>query len=73
MGDKIHFEELKSRKVAVHKFHGKSAYSTMMKKIEDLKFWAKKTNLTIATSTRIVIYGSPIPFMRKNEIQLDTI
>jgi len=73
LGDTIYFEELKPRKVIVYKFNGKSAYTAMMKKIDDLKFWAKSTNFSFDSRVRIVVYKSFIPFMRKNEIHLDSL
>lgn len=72
IGDYINFEELNSRDVVVHRFSGKSTYSTIMKKIENLKNWAKESNLKLSKSERIVIYHSPVlSFIRKNEIQVD--
>jgi len=74
IGDNIQFEELHSRKVAVHRFRGKSAYATMMRRSEELKNWAHQTHLTLTSSPRIVIYGpSLLSFLRKNEIHFDSI
>lgn len=74
LGDEIKFEELVSRNVIVHSFTGKSPYSIIMKKIEELKKWAKETDLPLSKSERIVIYNSAIlPFFRKNEIHVDSL
>lgn len=74
IGDHIQFEEVHSRQVAVHRFRGKSAYATMMRKMEELKSWAKQTNLNISPSGRIVVYSSSvISFLRRNEIQFDSV
>jgi len=69
---KIHFEELASRPVAVFKFTGKAPYSFIMKKTEELRSWAKSSDLKLNSTSRIVVYKSGfLPFLRKNEIQLD--
>lgn len=73
VGDDIKFEELVSRNVLVHSFSGRSPYSTVMKKFEKLKLWARESNLSFSKSERIVIYNSSIlPFFRKNEIHVDS-
>ena len=72
VSEKIKFEEVKPRPVAVVKFHGKSHYTKMMKKTEELKFWAKRTELRFTNTSKIVLLRSPIfPFLRKNEIHLE--
>lgn len=69
---KIEFEELASRPVAVYKFSGKAPYSFIMKKTEELRSWAKYSDLRLSSTSRIVVYKSRfLPFLRKNEIQLD--
>jgi hypothetical protein len=74
VGDAIEFEELSSRNVLVHKFSGKSAYASVMKKFEKLKNWAQESNLLVSKSERIVIYNNSIlPFFRKNEIHVDSL
>lgn len=74
IGDNIQFEELHPRKVAVHRFRGKSAYATMMRRSEELKTWAEQTNMALSSAARIVIYSSSLlPFLRRNEIHFDSI
>ena len=70
--DKIGFEELESRPVAVFKYNGKAPYSFIMKKTEELRSWARSSDLKFSSTSRIVVYHSGfLPFLRKNEIQLD--
>ncbi len=72
ISEKIRFEHLKPRKVAVLRFQGKTRYAGMMKKIEELKCWAKSTEMKMESSSHIVVYTPQyLPFLRRNEIQID--
>ena len=73
IGDQILFEKMNSRKVVVHFFQGKSAYSTLMKKTEELKHWARKTNLKLNSNARVVLAKPTfLSLFRKNEIHFDS-
>lgn len=72
LGEEVKLMEVIERKVAVIKFHGKSPYSSIMKKTEELKCWARDSGLPVSKGSKIVLYQSAIlPFMRRNEIHFD--
>ena len=74
LGDQIFFEKIISHKVVVHYFQGRSAYSTLIKKTEELKQWAKKTNLKLNSTARVVMSRpSFFSLLRKNEIHFDSL
>ena len=74
IGDHILFEKIISHRVVVHFFKGKSAYSILMKKTEELKQWARKTNLKLNSNARVVLAKpSLFSLLRKNEIHFDSL
>lgn len=74
IGEQILFEKMNSRKVVVHYFQGKSAYSTLMKKTEELKQWARKANLELNSNPRMVLPKSSLfSLLQKNEIHFDSL
>ena len=74
IGEQILFEKKISHKVVVHFFQGKSAYSTLMKKTEELKQWARKANLKLNSNARVVLpKPSFFSLLRKNEIHFDSL
>lgn len=71
--DRIKFEEVKEERMAALRFKGRVKEKLALEKIEEMKEWLQKNNLSAKSNFVVAQYNNPaVPgFLRRNEILVE--